>query len=191
MAINGSKSLDDIVKSVPIISSKKDKTNLQLALVFTEANDVKGLQAGIWNLTFESLKGVQLGVINACISKSNEHGLDFGFGGSFTGTQIGIGNYSEYSEGVQLGAGNFSDEHYGVQVGVVSASERLALGLQIGALVSISDEIDAGIQIAPICYAGEGNYLQFGLITIRENREGENKPLYKRISPLLGFRRKK
>lgn len=45
-----------------------------------------------------------------------------------------------------------------------------------------------GVQIAPICYANHGKYLQFGLLTIRGNQGYKSLIPITGWSPLIGFR---
>jgi len=168
------------VKNIPPLVNSADETKFQLGFI-NVANEVKGTQIGYYNECMdERVIGAQLGV---------------------------LANFTDYLVGAQLGCLNVVgvgvrpvyDVVSALQLGVffnfVDDTKFDAInGVQIGGLASLSSSSVAGIdykkstfnglQIAPFCYAGNGNYLQLGLITVRG---GKDRPWYKRFSPLIGF----
>ena len=73
----------------------------------------------------------------------------------------------------------------GVQFGLANVAEQSSYGVQLGLVGIVSRELK-GLQVAPVCYAKEGNYVQVGILTIR----GAG-PWYTRITPLLGFHKER
>ena len=85
---------------------------------------VYGLQEGIYSEA-NDLHGVQFGVVTQV--KRNGYGARFAvvnLGATHEGAEFGIVNYSKRASGFQLGIVNVTDELHGVQIGVVNIAKN-------------------------------------------------------------------
>lgn len=127
-------------------------------LVSFNYTDAVGLIAGGVFIRSEDLKGMGIGVIVA--------------GDYMKGLSVGVlGTGFNHLEGVSIS-------------GMVSMNDETS-GLEICGGISTVDKELNGLQIAPFCYAKDGNYLQIGALTFR----GTGK-WYTRFSPLVGWHKK-
>jgi hypothetical protein len=108
------------------------------------------------------------------------------------GRQVGAINLSENVEGKQFGGINLvigqHQRYYGPTKlrGKQNGGINLALtaeGSQNGLVDIVTERLD-GKQIGAICYAAEGNFQQYGILTIRGSG-----PWYSRITPFFGRRK--
>ena len=83
--------------------------------------------------------------------------------------QMCIANRAENLEGIQAGIANIAGNGKGLQFGIANGAVNEFYGLQVGA-VNVGSEY--------------GIYLQIGLLNAKPGKD----PLYKRISPVIGFK---
>lgn len=144
-----------------------------------------GGQAGVFNYAEGDFTGIQLGLAMNSADEGEHKGLQIApvndsNDSSFEGVRIGLIN------SVTSDSGQKKNKLDGAEIGVLNYDHE-AKGAQIGA-VNISSKYLKGLQIGPICFAGEGDYVQLGLLTVRRKRDPSGKWKYK-VSPLIGLRR--
>ncbi len=167
-------------------SKEKNFEGLEAA-VLSKTEDVVGGRIGLIT-EGKSTKGFEFGGLG--LTKKSYGALFnlFSFRDESYGFEIGLINYSNQNKGLRIGVMNFSAlDGSGFDAGVLGGHKNYN-GLDLEALMSRVDLQLNGVQIAPICYANNGDYLQLGLITIRG--KGTGKPWYKRVSPLVGYNKK-
>ncbi len=147
-----------------------------------------GAQIGITNSTDTShVYGLQLGMASAVESMTGFHlniFMSLIMKGDLRGVQVsGLLNLADYAYGIQAaGVTNTALKVNGVQAGIFNYVKEEINGVQLGAFNAASEELN-GLQVGLICYANKGNYLQLGLLTIRDG----DRPWYTKVSPLIGW----
>lgn len=109
-----------------------DVAGVQAALILNLAGNVRGLQVGAINETY-NLTGLQLGFYNELTPMPTPWRTIFGM-------QLGGYNTAYRMNGLQLGVSNFSEEMHGVQIGLVNRALKLR-GVQLG-LINILSEVE-------------------------------------------------
>ncbi len=101
-----------------------------------------------------------------------------------SGGQIGLVNDCDTCYGGQIGILNYIEELTGSQFGAINRT-CFGDGVQFGVMNSCDVDFD-GLQLGVLCRARDGNYLQLGLLTVRDGEE----PWYRRVTLILGYHRR-
>lgn len=154
-------------------------------------NDCKFKVYDIIILNMATLKRSWIGNcldLGYCESNQEFHGDIVGIfndaeGSILDGSMIGLFNFAAdaYIEGNQYGGRNLTRDIIGGQWGVWNTADYVK-GKQIGGIDVCSERME-GDQVGIICYAKDGEFRQFGVLTIRGSG-----PWYTRVSPIFGFK---
>ncbi len=153
-----------------LFNKKYDIYGLRFNLLYSENNNVIGLDAGICgksnrqtgaalnllNVTSSDMAGLQGGLFNLCQ-------------GRMTGFQISGGNYADFLRGIQIGLSgnicgpyksNSSDiESSGLQIGLVgNGCDGTFQGMQLSAMMNVSHEEFTGAQICFLLNYSNSNW---------------------------------
>lgn len=147
---------------------------IRLGLIYTENQDVEGVDINIIANKKRNFKGISFGSFYDR-TEGNFVGAKLGWffmpltfnsvGGNMTGAQLGLVNMVEGNmKGVQLGGANFIGTGKGAQLGLFNKADKIR-GLQFG-LVNMADNLEG---------------LQIGLVNMADNSE-----IFE-VLPLLNF----
>lgn len=107
-----------------ICAPETEITGLRLNLVYSENDDVSGLDLGFVS-GGASISGLRLNAVN--LSDEHSGGVEIGLAniasGEMVGWQFGLYNYAGSMRGFQLGLINRCGSLYGIQIGLVNMIE--------------------------------------------------------------------